>query len=507
MQTSARVTILFVDDEEAILDVADEFFTNKGYDVVTAQNGRQAVEILDRQKVDCCLTDISMPEMDGLALAEHIHTVDNTLPVVIMTGYPSMDNTIKTLKNGVVDFLIKPVNLNQMELCVQRVLRERRLFVDNLILTKEAESAQRLKELNTELMVKVDELNTLNKIMSDFTTVNDSVDVFKRVADMTLELTQAEEARFFVINEALGKPVEVVQSMRSGCAGAATADALETLLLDNLKDAKPLLVARNNGTGIIPAAIGSLMLVPLIIRERVFGILAVAMLQKQIQFSDRDLYYLSFMTQKAAYAIENMALYENIYENLFATLYAFVKAIEARDPYTEQHSSRVTVIASTLAEAMGCSSEDLDILNVAGRLHDIGKIGIRDDILLKPGRLNKEEFDIIKQHPVIGAEIVAQMGLWDREKKIIRCHHERYDGQGYPSNLVGEEIPLLARILSVADVYDAIASDRAYRKRMDETKILQIMYGGAGTQFDPRVIDHFKKLYEAGAFQQIVHHE
>jgi len=104
---------------------------------------------------------------------------------------------------------------------------------------------------------------------------------------------------------------------------------------------------------------------------------------------------------------------------------------------------------------LGCSSEELDILNFAGHLHDIGKIGIRDDILLKPGRLTAEEFEKIKEHPVIGANIVEQLGFWDRERQIIKCHHERFDGAGYPEGLKGENIPFLARILSVADVYDA----------------------------------------------------
>ena len=152
---------------------------------------------------------------------------------------------------------------------------------------------------------------------------------------------------------------------------------------------------------------------------------------------------------------------------------------------------------------MGGSQEEQDILNVAGQLHDIGKIGIRDDILLKPGRLTDEEFRIIKEHPVIGANIVERLGLWDREKNIIKCHHERFDGKGYPDGLAGENIPMLARILSVADVYDAIASDRAYRKRMEEAKILEIMYGGSGTQFDAGVIDNFRSLYGQGVIKAI----
>jgi putative nucleotidyltransferase with HDIG domain len=204
------------------------------------------------------------------------------------------------------------------------------------------------------------------------------------------------------------------------------------------------------------------------------------------------------MAQSAAHSIENLALYENIYENLFATLYAFVNAVEARDLYTRQHSSRVTGISLILGKQLGCSGEELDILNFAGHLHDIGKIGIRDDILLKPDRLTPSEFEKIKEHPTIGANILKHLGMWEKERQIIRCHHERFDGTGYPDGLKQTQIPFLARILSLADVYDAMASDRAYRRRMEEDIILRVIEEGAGTQFDPDVVAAFKEVYDQG---------
>ncbi len=519
MTDAPKETLLFVDDEESILEVASEYFEAKGYHILTAQNGRLAVEIIEKEKIDCCFTDINMPEMDGLELAEYVRKVDNTIPVIIMTGYPSLDNTIRTLKNGVVDFLIKPVNLNQLEICVQRVLRERQLFIKNIFLTQEVEGKHRIESLNRELTYKVEELNTLNRIMTDFAIIDSSFDLFKRVVDLSTELTHADEACFYVINEAIQKPVQVARSFAGGNGGppiqpddaaAAGVDAfgcsrdISQLILENCEDDKPLLIHENGNVRGLPEAIRSLMLVPLNIRKKVFGVLAVSSLNGDVRFSEKDLYYMSFMTNKAAYAIENVALYENIYENLLQFCYAFVRTIEARDPYTEQHSNRVTRIAIALCRAMGGSQEEQDILNVAGQLHDIGKIGIRDDILLKPGRLTVEEFDVIKTHPAIGANIVACLGLWDREKNIIKCHHERFDGKGYPDGLAGENIPMLARILSVADVYDAIASDRAYRKRMEEGRILEIMYGGSGTQFDAGVIDAFRSLYDQGVLKSII---
>ena len=515
MSDARYETILFVDDEESILNVSREYFKRRGYQVLTAASGHEAIKIIETETVDCCFTDINMPGMDGLALAEHIRHLDNTLPVIIMTGYPSLDNTIQTLKNGVVDFLIKPVNLSQMELCVRRVFTQRRVFAENLLLKKEVESKNRLENLNRELTFKVEELHILNRILSDFTINSSSSEVFKRLVDMAIEITRSDRACFYIINESMDKPFAVAAEPAGMPSKAVTVSNLEpcrpinetdALELPNLEqlisevagDEIPLLVSNSQGQRKMPGDYRSLMLVPLKIRQTVFGVLMAALETGEAIYTEKDLYYLSFMAQNAAKAIENLALYENIYENLFATLYAFVNAIEARDPYTQQHSSRVTTFSIEIGKAMGCTAEELDILNFAGHLHDIGKIGIRDDILLKPGRLTEEEFAKIKEHPVIGANIVKQLGFWERERQIIRCHHERYDGKGYPDGLTKNEIPILGRILSVADVYDAVSSDRAYRKRMEESKVLQIIREGAATQFDPEVVEIFLNLHQEG---------
>jgi putative nucleotidyltransferase with HDIG domain len=519
---STKETVLFVDDEESILDIARTYFSDHGYRVLTAPNGRKAVEVLWNNRIDCCFTDINMPEMDGLEFAEYVRKYDNTLPVVVMTGYPSLENTIQTLKNGVVDFLIKPINLRQMELCVQRVLRERRLFIENILLSKEVEGKRQLEKLNAELQAKNDDLNVINRIMSDFSDLHESTDVFNHLVDSAVQLVNADAACFYLLNESADQIVPIAVSKSDQCVleenpqtggngshppphlSFAENPKIRALVFDVAKDDQPLLVVENNGAKCLPDEIKSFMVTPLKIRNKLLGVLGSLVLGGERRFSEKNLYYLSFMANKAASAMESLALYENIYNNLLATLYAFVRAIEARDPYTKQHSSRVTRLALAMARNMKCSNEEQEILNVAGHLHDIGKIGIRDEILLKPGRLNPDEFNVIKQHPVIGADIMDHMGLWHREKTIVRCHHERFDGTGYPDQLKGEQIPLLARILSIADVYDAIASDRAYRQRMEESKILSIMYGGAGTQFDPDIIEVFRRMFESGEIASVM---
>ncbi|MGE4518977.1 MAG: HD domain-containing phosphohydrolase [Desulfobacteraceae bacterium] len=487
-----KQSILFVDDEESILEIAKEFFEQKNYKVFTAGNGLEAIALLDRERIDCCFTDINMPEMDGLELAEEIRKKDNTLPVVIMTGYPSLENTLQTLKNGVVDFLIKPINLNQMELCLKRVLRERELFINNVLLKKEVENKKRIEQLNVQLSTKVDELTRLNKIMAEFTGGYSSEDVFRKLLDMAVEISGGDASALYIVNDNRDYNNIFLSSEKGDFLKKYPVPA--SLIFETAEGGLPVLVAGNSDEKLIPCEIKSLMLTPLKIREKTFAVIATGVFDSGISFGEKELFYISFMCQKAAYAIENLALYENIYDNLFSTLYAFVTAIEARDNYTSLHSKRVAALAVKLGKELRCSEEDLDVLHFAGRLHDIGKIGVRDGVLLKNGRLTEDEFEEIKKHPVIGANIVGKLGLWSREEAIIRYHHERYDGTGYPEGLKGEDIPYLARITSVVDAYDAMASDRAYRKKLPESEIFANLEKGSGTQFDPEMVRVFLKI-------------
>lgn len=497
-----RVKILVVDDEEGILDVTEGYFQRKGYEVYTACNGAEALEIVNRVNIGCIFTDINMPIMDGLELAERVRHIESTLPVVVMTGYPSLENSIHTLKNGVVDYLIKPVNLEQMELTLRRILRERELFVENLILKEEAERQERLREMNDELLKRVEDVNILNRVMEDFSATDSSYGIFNKVVDLGVEVLKADKVFFHLYSEQDTSLVLVAKSSSSyenneilKGFGKDISEKAQACILDFLgSDENPCLVSEPGKHLHLDAPVKSFMVVPLKIREKIFGVASAFIFQENRFFNEKDIYYMNFITQKAASAIENIALYENIYENLFSTLFAFVTALEVRDLYTRKHSSRVAKYAQMIAEEMNCTEEELDVINFAGSLHDIGKIGIRDDILLKPGRLTDDEYEKIKEHPVIGADIISKLGLWDREMEIIRHHHERYDGKGYPDGLKGDQIPKLSRILSVADCYDAMASDRSYRSKMEKTKVLEILGENSGTQFDPDVIQAFLSI-------------
>src|SRR4051794_33902820 len=192
----------------------------------------------------------------------------------------------------------------------------------------------------------------------------------------------------------------------------------------------------------------------------------------------------------------NQELMRTMQRSYLSTITSLARTIEAKDPYTGGHTERVRDFAMLLAGEMGLSEEDLRAVEVGSVIHDIGKIGIPDGILTKPGRLTDEEFEKMRQHPEISSYIVSELDLPLIVQQMVRSHHERWDGRGYPDGLAGEEIPLAARILTVADTVDAMTSNRSYRTALPIEKAVDEVRQLAGVQFCPKVAETFLRCYE-----------
>jgi putative nucleotidyltransferase with HDIG domain len=204
-----------------------------------------------------------------------------------------------------------------------------------------------------------------------------------------------------------------------------------------------------------------------------------------------DLNLVTMLAENPSLVSDNLALHEKNTISLLESIKALVRSLEARDPYTGQHSARVTEIVSHFGRHLGMPPVELEFLKTASYLHDIGKVGISDFILLKPGPLTPEERRIIETHPLIGGKIVEPLGLRPQEKDVILYHHERWDGRGYPRGLAAKEIPFVCRLLALADVYDALTTDRPYRRRLSIPEALTEIRAHAGTQFDPELTLEF----------------
>ncbi|MBI5830562.1 MAG: HD-GYP domain-containing protein [Chloroflexi bacterium] len=211
--------------------------------------------------------------------------------------------------------------------------------------------------------------------------------------------------------------------------------------------------------------------------------------------------FLETLAGQAAIAIDNIALFDGLQSSnaqltlaYDATIEGWSKALDLRDKETEGHTLRVTEMALQLARAMGMSAEELAHVRRGALLHDIGKMGVPDSILLKPDKLTDEEWVIMRKHPVYAYELLLPINYLRPALDIPYCHHEKWDGTGYPRGLKGEDIPLAARLFAVADVWDALRSDRPYRQAWLEEKVIEHTRAGSGSHFDPQVVEAFLGL-------------
>jgi hypothetical protein len=228
---------------------------------------------------------------------------------------------------------------------------------------------------------------------------------------------------------------------------------------------------------------------PLVVKGRAVGVLNIVRLSNAGPCGDGTLRTIEMIAAHAAIAIDNARLYKNLHRAYMDTVSALANAIEIRDPYTRGHTDRVKVLARGVGRYLGWSAEKQFHMWMGCTLHDIGKIGVPDSILSKPGPLTADEFELMKTHPEIGAKIIEGVPFLRPAVPYVYYHHERYDGSGYPTGMSGDDIPIEGRILAVVDAFDAITSDRPYRKGQPAEIAIEELRGCAGVQFDAKIID------------------
>ena len=242
----------------------------------------------------------------------------------------------------------------------------------------------------------------------------------------------------------------------------------------------------------------SILLVPISSHDHLLGAMGLFYSKDRDDLDSQNVHLVTAIAGQAAVAMENASLYEDLEMSYFSTVKALARAIEVKDPYTYGHSERVTKYATVIARKLSLEEWEMRNIKYASALHDIGKLGISMNILNKPGALSEEEFIHVKTHPQMGDSIVEPVSFLREPRAIILHHHERYDGKGYPAGLKGMDIPLGARILAVADSFEAMMSDRPYRKAMSLAEALKEMKINSGTQFDPVIVKAFIEALDEG---------
>jgi HD-GYP domain-containing protein (c-di-GMP phosphodiesterase class II) len=241
----------------------------------------------------------------------------------------------------------------------------------------------------------------------------------------------------------------------------------------------------------------SMVAVPVKSGKRVIGVLQVVN-KCDTDFTPEDLEILASLAHQVGPAVENARMYEDMRETFYGVSMALAEALEKRDYYTGGHTNRVSAFCMAIGSKLNLGEKEMESLWLASILHDVGKIGVEDRVLLKPGQLDKEEFAIMCRHSEYGSEILSHIKSHRYVIPGVRSHHEKYDGKGYPDQLKGNDIPLVARIIAVADAFDAMTSDRPYRKALTHRQAFAELERCRDTQFDPDVVDAFVAANKSG---------
>ncbi|MGD0673804.1 MAG: HD domain-containing phosphohydrolase [Polyangiaceae bacterium] len=499
MSTSAhdeRPRVLIVDDEKFIRDILADFLGMEGYIVRTAPDGAAALAELNNAHYDLIISDLKMPRMGGIELLDAVGTTAPNALTVIMTGFGTVETAIDAMKRGAYDYILKPFKVEEVIRVVQRGIEKQRLAAENLRL-REALSLYKVSEAIAASL-------SLEEVLA---TVGDTA-LDELHGDLVSTWLDDGEGGYFERERLVqSAPSDLGRSPPPGSSppvdeapaagqkpGPGYGSLAPRAFVEHYAAHSTLLEQGGRGLRFFAAApavpLVSLVSVPLRMKTRLVGWIAVASYTKQKRFNEGNRKLLSIVGSRAAAAIENARLYEDLRATFQQTIEGLARAIDKMDRYTAGHSERVAMYAMYLARRLGLSPDSIEIVRQSALMHDIGKIGCVMN-LNKPGRLTQDEYEVFKRHPVFGRDILDPIRFLHPLIPGVHLHHERWDGRGYPLGLRGNDVPLMARIISVADTYDAMTSDRAYRRALPHEVAVGEIERCSGAQFDPEVAHSF----------------
>jgi response regulator RpfG family c-di-GMP phosphodiesterase len=499
--------LLIVDDQEANLLVLEGMLEREGYTALKSlTDSRQVLAAFDEFQPDLILLDLHMPHLDGFAVMRQLKgrlPPDEYLPILVLTADVTPGVKLRALADGARDFLTKPLDVAETTLRVRNLLETRYLHQQQQQQNQILET--KVRERTAELERQFQRLAALREIDTAITASLDlrlTLTIFLQQVTMQL---RADAAAVLLLNPHShslsyaagqgfhGRGIERTQQrLGEGYAGRA---ALERRLVHI-----PVLAEADDFRRrflFVDERFVAYYGVPLIAKGDVNGVLEIFHRAPLDSGSDW-LNFLEALAGQAAIAINNAQLFDSLQRSNLelvlaydATIEGWSRAMDLRDRETEGHTQRVTDMTLKLAQLAGMNTSELVHVKRGALLHDMGKLGVPDAILLKPGKLTDEEWVIMKKHPQYAYEMLSPIPYLRPALDIPYCHHEKWDGSGYPRGLKGEQIPLPARLFAVADVWDALRSDRPYRLGWPEEKVLEHIRAGSGAHFDPQAVELF----------------
>ena len=471
-----RVRILVVDDDAHIISVVTEALAAEAYDVVCLRDPAEAMRFLRTEPVDLVLTDMLMGQHTGVevletAIQSHPHVI-----VVLMTAHPTIQTAITVLKNGAYDFLVKPFKLDHLRATIRRGLAHQKVVRENFSLKSQVQFLTATSPLSSERDIDAHLLRVIQSCRTELS---------------------ATAVGLLEMNPETRQVLRTLHSTDDPKLAAIVTSPTTLHKLAETQSSDPIFSPEVLAGGQSPCD-GHTIAMPIMAGNRLHGVINLVVCSRIRRVQAGQLDVLRMLAGSAGTTIVNYRLYQDLESSYLQAIAALTSAIEARDQHTAGHTDRVIELARILAMELNWDSRKIEDLVMGCTLHDVGKIAIPDAILNKNGALTAEERERMLRHPLDGLKIIANVDRLKPAIPYVLSHHERWDGRGYPRGLKGEEIPIEGRILAVADTFDAILSDRPYRKGATIRYAIEEIRRSAGTQLDPEMVDVFLRLIESG---------
>lgn len=517
-----RIDILIVDDNSKMLETLRDILGEEGYKVTIADSIALARENIEKKFYHLALADLRLVNGSGLDLLSAIRKKNAETMVIIFTAYASLETAILAMQEGVFSYLKKPLNMEELKIAIKKALKTQELSLENknliarlkglslkdsltglhnyhYLMERIASEFMRAKRYILPLsliMLDIDYFKSINEIYGhhygDFILKEFSA-YLKNCARTNDIVVRCGGGEFIILMPDTPKEGTVI-------FGKRLLEKCKEHIFDHKEKRIKLKISigvssfpgdgGNNTTELLDAAAKALRQAKERGGNQLFPYQGIS--TKEIKDIIRDGGRLNI--DKLKERLHRMKNKTN--QIILESIYAFAKAVEARDHYTGRHSESMVSIVTEIGRKLRLSSHEIENLQHAAMLHDLGKIGIPDKILHKRKKLSRVEYEKIKRHPQIGAEIIRDIHILKEVLPMIFYHHERYDGRGYSAGAKGKDIPLGARIVAIADVYQALISDRPYRKAYSKKEALKIILEGSGTQFDPAIVDAFLQIMQ-----------
>ncbi|AEV68442.1 HD domain-containing phosphohydrolase [Acetivibrio clariflavus] len=484
-EVSTEYKILIVDDEEGIINSIKVMLTRSGYFSVGISDPIEAVKLLENEHFDMLILDYIMSPIYGDEVVAKIREFNKDIYILLLTGHKDLAPPLETIRAlDIQGYCEKGDRFDQLLLLIESGIKS----------ISQMRTIKQFKDGLNKILGTVPKIYQLQPIDA----------ILEEILEGLMPLVNSKDA-FILVDDCNSSHGEIIY--KGIGEYKISVDSLIKMLSPNLME--KIGYARENK---VKVQMDHGLILPIIGENgKSIGVMYV-----ESNSFDEGIKLLEIYSVQAATSIVNAFLhslinmkkeeldktYMELRKRYIDTIEALRLTVDAKDYYTRGHSDRVSYYAVKLGEAFNLSPNELELLKVGGIFHDIGKIGTADDILFKVDKLNFYEYEEIKKHPIKGAYILSAISMFKDVVPLVKYHHERYDGKGYPEGLKGEEIPFLARILSVADAFDAMTSDRKYRSKLNLEEAINQFKMYSGTQFDPVVVDKLLVLLENYDFMQ-----